>query len=436
MSPSLPPAPQRPRALMALSTALVLGATAALAAPAATLAAQGDNEAVIGVIEQATPSVVTIQTDFTQVAEMTEPAPDASPAPEGQETPEDQQSQDFQLPEGFQLPDGAEMPQTWDDLQKLLPEGFQLPEGFEFPGGTDPFGGQGGFAIPGGSGSGVIITSDGLIITNGHVVGDATDVTVILDDGSILEGTVTGVDTLTDFAFVKVDAQDLPAITLGDSSGLRVGQMAISVGNPLGSFPGSAAVGIVSGLDRSIDAYGGFGGAERLNHLVQTDAAINSGNSGGALLDGDGKLIGITTAQAGMSDGIGFALPIDLAKPIIEQAKAGEPIERPYVGVLFREIDGQVAKDETLPVTAGAWVKGQEGGDSPIVADSPAAEAGLEDGDIITAVDGLAVDRVNPLDLQVLRFAPGDALTLDVLRDGETIQLPLTLGTRPADLGQ
>ncbi len=419
MSPSLPPTPQRPRALMALSSALILGATAALAAPAVTLAAQGDDEAVIGVIEQVTPSVVTIQTDFTQVVEMSEPAPDASPAPEGQETPQDQQPQDFELPDGLELP-----------------EGFEMPEGFEFPGGIDPFGGEGGFAIPGGSGSGVIIASDGLIITNGHVVGDASDVTVILDDGSILDGTVTGVDTLTDFAFVKVDAQDLPAITLGDSSGLRVGQMAISVGNPLGSFPGSAAVGIVSGLDRSIDAFGGFGGAERLNHLIQTDAAVNSGNSGGALLDGDGKLIGITTAQAGMSDGIGFALPIDLAKPIIAQAKAGEPIERPYVGVLFREIDGQVAKDESLPVTAGAWVKGQDGGDSPIVEDSPAAEAGLQDGDIITAVDSLAVDRDNPLDLQVLRYAPGDALTLDVLRDGETIQLPLTLGTRPADLGQ
>jgi len=419
MSPSLPSAPQRPRALMALSSALILGATAALAAPAVTLAAQGDDEAVIGVIEQVTPSVVTIQTDFTQVAEMSEPAPDASPAPEGQETPQDQQPQDFELPEGLELP-----------------EGFEMPEGFEFPGGIDPFGGEGGFAIPGGSGSGVIIASDGLIITNGHVVGDASDVTVILDDGSILDGTVTGVDTLTDFAFVKVDAQDLPAITLGDSSGLRVGQTAISVGNPLGSFPGSAAVGIVSGLDRSIDAFGGFGGAERLNHLIQTDAAVNSGNSGGALLDGDGKLIGITTAQAGMSDGIGFALPIDLAKPIIAQAKAGEPIERPYVGVLFREIDGQVAKDESLPVTAGAWITSEEGGDSPIVDDSPAAEAGLQDGDIITAVDGLAVDRVNPLDLQVLRFAPGDALTLDVLRDGETIQLPITLGTRPADLGQ
>jgi S1-C subfamily serine protease len=322
------------------------------------------------------------------------------------------------------------LPEGWEQFRDMLPEDFQLPEGFEMP--QD----GGGFAIPGGSGSGVIVSPDGLIITNGHVVGDATDVTVILDDGSVLDGTVTGVDTLTDFAFVKVDAQDLPAIPLGDSSTLRVGQTAISVGNPLGTFPGSAAVGIVSGLDRSLDALGGFGGAERLNHLIQTDAAVNSGNSGGALLDGDGKLIGITTAQAGMADGIGFALPIDLAKPIIDQALTGQAIERPYVGVLFREIDGQLAADESLPVTDGAWVKGEDGGESPVVADSPAAEAGLQDGDIITAVDGLAVDRANPLDLQVLRYAPGDQLTLDVLRDGETVQLPVTLGTRPADLGQ
>ena len=434
MTSSLPPTSRRRRALLASTATLTLVATGALAAPATTLAAQGDDEVVISVIERATPSVVTIQTGPTQLVEVESPAPDASPAPESEagaeEAPATQDepgTQDEQLPEG------------WEQFQDLLPEGFEMPEGFEIPGGALPFGGEDGFVVPGGSGSGVIIGSDGLIITNGHVVGDATDVTVILDDGTVLDGEVTGVDTLTDFAFVRVETQDLPAIELGDSSGLRVGQVAISLGNPLGTFPGSAAVGIVSGLDRSLDAFGGFGGlggSERLNHLIQTDAAVNSGNSGGALLDGDGKLIGITTAQAGMSDGIGFALPIDLAKPIIDQARAGEPIERPYVGVLFREIDGQVAKDEALPVTAGAWITGQDDGESPIVADSPAAEAGLQDGDIITAVDGLAVDRDNPLDLQVLRFAAGDEATLDVLRDGETVQLPITLGTRPVDLGQ
>jgi len=286
----------------------------------------------------------------------------------------------------------------------------------------------------GGSGSGVIVSEDGLIITNGHVVGNADSVNVILDDGTVLEGTVTGVDTLTDFAFVDVDAEDLPTVTLGDSSGIKVGQLAIAIGNPLGRFPSSAAVGIVSGLDRSIDVFGNSLSGSRLNHLIQTDAAINSGNSGGALFDGDGSLIGITTAEAGVNDGIGFALPIDLAKPIIEQAKAGEPISRPYVGVVYREIDAQVAQEESLPVTEGAWIADTDENQEPIVAGSPADEAGLLAGDIITSVDGLAVDRTNPLDLQVLRFAPGDEVTLEVLRDGESLELSATLGTRPADL--
>jgi S1-C subfamily serine protease len=195
-------------------------------------------------------------------------------------------------------------------------------------------------------------------------------------------------------------------------------------------------VGIISGLDRAIDVFGTSLGGSRLDHLIQTDAAVNSGNSGGALFDGDGNLIGIITAEAGMSDGIGFALPIDLAKPIITQAQAGQPIARPYVGVVYREIDAQVAEDESLPVEAGAWVRATEGDESPVVEGSPADEAGLQDGDIITAVDGLAVDRDNPLDLQVLRFAPGDEVTLQVLRDGETLDLVATLGTRPADLAQ
>jgi S1-C subfamily serine protease len=391
---------RRPRTVVAFASALSISGLAAIV-PAAALGAAGDDEVIIDIIEQNMPAVVTIQAPAGSFGDLDGLVPD-----------------DIELPEDTELPEDFEMPDGLGDLQELLPDGFDLPQEFGF----------------GGTGSGVIVDPDGLIITNGHVVGNARTVTVILDDGRVFDGTVTGVDTLTDFAFVEVEQQDLPAATLGDSSMLRVGQTAISIGNPLGRFPSSAAVGIVSGLDRSIGVFGN-GGGERLNHLIQTDAAINSGNSGGALFDGDGELIGITTAEAGVNDGIGFALPIDLAKPIIEQALAGEDIARPYVGVVYTEIDAQLALDESLPVNAGAWISGSLNGTQPVVPGGPADEAGLEAGDIITAVEGVPVDDTNPLDLQVLRFAPGDAVTLDVLRGGESLVLEATLGERPADLG-
>ena len=422
----MPRATSRPRSASALIVSLSIAGTAALALPAGTLAAQGDDEAMIAVIEQAMPAVVTIQVtggDFADF-EDDEDGSDEQGQPddddEGQQEDEDQgQQQDEDEDEDQDQQEDEDLP---EDLEELLPEGFDLPEDFDF---QDP----GQFQFPAGTGSGVIVDPDGLIITNGHVVGDAETVDVILDDGTVLDGTVTGVDTLTDFAFVTVDATDLPALPLGDSSTLRVGQRAVAIGNPLGQFPGSASIGIVSGLDRTLNVFG-----SGLSHLIQTDAAVNPGNSGGAVLDGDGNLIGITTAEAGMSDGIGFALPIDLAKPIIEQALAGEPLSRPYIGVLYRNIDAQLASDESLPVEQGAWIRSFDGSESSVVDGGPADLAGIEDGDIITAVDGMPIDGDNPLDLQVLRFGAGEEVTLSILRDGETLSLPTTLGERPADL--
>ena len=296
--------------------------------------------------------------------------------------------------------------------------------------------GNGGALTPQatGSGSGVIIDPSGLILTNRHVAGDATKVTVILKDGRSYDGQTVGVDTLTDFAFVKIDATDLPAATLGDSSNLRVGQLAIAMGNPLGDFPGTITSGIVSGLDREISVSDQMtGGQETLRHLIQTDAAINPGNSGGPLVDGDGNVIGIDTAASGNATGIGFALPIDLAKPIIEQVLAGKDIERPWIGIRYTDLDAQIAADNSLSVQTGAWIHvDQQSGVVAVVAGSPAKDAGLQDGDIISALDGTAVDRQHPLDLLLLQHNPGDTVTLSVLRDGATISVDLTLGTRPA----
>ena len=285
-----------------------------------------------------------------------------------------------------------------------------------------------------GSGSGVIIDASGLILTNRHVAGDATKVTVILKDGSTYDGETVGVDTLTDFAFVKIDGTDLPAASLGDSSAIRVGQMAIAMGNPLGDFPGTITAGIVSGLDREITVADQTDGTmENLRHLIQTDAAINPGNSGGPLVDGDGNVVGINTAASGNANGIGFALPIDLAKPIIDQVENGQAISRPYIGIRYQDLDAQVAEDNSLAVSLGAWVHvDAQSGEKAVLANSPAKDAGLKDGDIITQIDGQAVDREHPLDLLLLQHAPGDKVELTVLRGEKTITVALTLGTRPA----
>ncbi len=309
----------------------------------------------------------------------------------------------------------------------------------QFPGGNGPQG-----FVQQGTGSGVIIEPDGLILTNHHVVDSAATVSVVLADGRTFDGTVTGIDTYTDLAFVRIEATGLPTAELGDSSAIRLGQLAVAMGDPLGEFPGSVSAGIVSGLDRSVVVADiSRGGATRLNHLVQTDAAINPGNSGGPLLDGDGRVIGVNTAQAGSAQGIGFAIPIDLAKPIIEQVKAGQAIARPWIGIYYQPVDAQVAQDNDLSVTDGAWIhvsteaQGQGGPatDLPdaIVAGSPAAAAGLQAEDLITAIDGQAIDREHPLDLALLTHAPGDTITLTVLRDGARQSIDVTLGTRPAE---
>jgi serine protease Do len=205
--------------------------------------------------------------------------------------------------------------------------------------------GQGGTTVVG-SGSGVIVDPSGLVLTNRHVAGAGSSFTVILSDGSQYPATFVGTDTLTDFGFVKIKgATGLHVATLGDSSALKVGQTAIAMGNPGGDLPGSVTVGVVSGLDRQIQAGDSSGtqAPETLRHVIQTDAAINPGNSGGPLVDLGGKVVGINTAGDGSAQSIGFALPIDLAKPIISQVLAGKPIARPWIGIAYTTIDAQTA---------------------------------------------------------------------------------------------
>ena len=176
-------------------------------------------------------------------------------------------------------------------------------------------------------------------------------------------------------------------------------------------------------------------GNESLTNLIQTDAAINPGNSGGPLLDAGGNVIGINTAIATNSNGIGFAIPIDIARPIMAQAVAGKPLSRPYMGIHFRSINRSLAEQLKLPVMVGALVGGLDEQGNPtkgVDAGTPADKAGIKDGDIVTSVDGKVIDEEHPLDAVLSQFSPGDTVRVDVLRDGQHVMLDVTLGTRPA----
>ena len=332
---------------------------------------------------------------------------------------------------------------------------------------TDPTTGQTGTGTA--TGSGVIFDANGLILTNHHVVaGDPSKLTVNLKDGRSFTGTIYGIDTLTDLAIVKVDATGLPTAPIGDSSTIEVGQQAIAIGSPLGTFTDSVTSGIISAIGRDIPVENSV-----LHNLIQTDTAINPGNSGGPLLDPSGKVIGINTAVAGGSQGIGFAIPINTARPLLAQASAGQPLARPWLGIVFETIDPTIKQANDLPVDNGAWIpttaalsgqgstgqdpnaqggqgtdpfgqgndpfgqgggQGQTGpaGQSPVVAGSPAAQAGLQPGDIITAIDGTTLDASHQLDQVMSGYGPGKTVSLSVLRDGQTMTISVTLGTRPA----
>jgi 2-alkenal reductase len=285
-----------------------------------------------------------------------------------------------------------------------------------------------------GVGSGVIYNSSGWILTNRHVVEGGDTFKVELKDGRVFSGDVYGIDTLTDLAIVKIDGTDLPAAAIGVSDALQVGQLVIAIGSPLGTYSNSVTSGIVSAKGRTITT---DGSSRPLTNLIQTDAAINPGNSGGPLLDANGNVVGINTAIATNSNGIGFAIPIDVARPIMAQAVAGEKLARPYLGIQFVSITRQLADEENLPVQAGALVGGRDQNDQPttgVQPGTPAAEAGIKDGDIIVSVDGKVIDDGHPLDATLSQFSPGQTVSVEILRGGERLTLQVTLGTRPSDL--
>jgi S1-C subfamily serine protease len=296
---------------------------------------------------------------------------------------------------------------------------------------TDPF------TLPEtGIGSGIIYDVAGWILTNRHVVADATQVTVELNDGRQVTGAVYGVDTLTDLAIVKIDANDLHAAPIGDSSSLEPGQTAIVIGSALGTFTDSVTSGVISALGRSLAVTDPLTNERReLRNLVQTDAAINPGNSGGPLVDINGQVVGVSTAYAEGAQGIFFAIPINIAKPIMRQAIAGQELTRPWIGIIYVTLNRNLATQNNLPIDYGAWISPDTStGDPAVIDGSPAQAAGLKAGDIVTAIDGRRIDAANGLDDILSLYEPGDRLTLSVLRGGEELQIGITLGTRPAGL--
>jgi S1-C subfamily serine protease len=284
-------------------------------------------------------------------------------------------------------------------------------------------------------GSGVIYDPDGWVVTNRHVVCRADTLTVRLADGSLYPGRIHGLDTLTDLAIIKIDAQGLPSVDLGNSGTLRVGQHAIAIGSPLGTFTNSVTTGVVSALGRTItvdDACRSGSQMDSLRNLIQTDAAINPGNSGGALVDAAGTLIGINTAIAGEAQGIGFAIPVNLARPIMQQAVEGEALSRPWMGIYYTPLSPALQDQRNLVLGYGALVEPPaEISAAAVFPGSPADEAGLRTGDIITHVDTIRVDGDNPLDEILTQYRPRETLTLRVLRGDELLELTLTLGDRP-----
>lgn len=293
------------------------------------------------------------------------------------------------------------------------------------------------------AGTGIILSSDGLIITNRHVVPDGTtNVSVTLSDGTELKdvsvlGRTPDTDDL-DIAFLKInntDGHKLTPAVIGDSSTVQVGDSVVAIGNALGQFQNTVTSGIISGYGRSVEAgdSSGSGSTEDLDDLFQTDAAINEGNSGGPLVNMNGQVIGINTAIAGDAQNIGFAIPINDAKGLITQVSKTGKLQTPYLGVRYIPLTADVANEYNLSVNNGAFIAPSNDPSSPsVVPGSPASQAGLQSNDIITEVNGTPINQDNSLTSLLDQYVPGNNITLTILRGSSTKQISVKLGTEPS----
>jgi S1-C subfamily serine protease len=279
-----------------------------------------------------------------------------------------------------------------------------------------------------GTGSGVIYTEDGYIITNNHVIQDAQKITVRLASGQEFTGTKVGADPETDIAVVKIDKIGLPTLKLGDSDKLVVGELCVAVGSPFG-FEQSVTAGIISALNRNISA-DSPGGVTVLTDLIQTDAAINPGNSGGALCDSSARLVGINAviaSAAGGSEGVGFAIPINTAQKVADDIIAGRPVSHPYIGILGQTVTDTIAEQYELPVSDGAYI-------TRVVPDGPADKAGIKTGDIIVEIDGETVKGMDEIIGEVRGRNVGDTVSLTYYDGNEKKTVVVTLEEKPTNV--
>jgi serine protease Do len=290
------------------------------------------------------------------------------------------------------------------------------------PGQATPFGNSGSGTV---SGSGVFISAEGYILTNNHVVADTQgDLTIILADGSQETAKIVGTDQYSDIAVLKTTGKVPAVATLGNSDVLNPGETVIAIGSPLGDFKNTVTVGVVSATGRSIDTGNGYS----IENLIQTDAAINQGNSGGPLVNLAGDVIAINTlivrssGSGTVAEGLGFAIPINTAKAVAEQLITNGSISHPYMGISFQPITPDIATAYRLPAQWGVYV-------TDVASGSPASKAGLQQGDIITNLGGVALDATHSYVNTLFTFKPGDQVTVGVIRNSKPIQLQITLGT-------
>ncbi|MDP3975558.1 MAG: trypsin-like peptidase domain-containing protein [bacterium] len=288
-----------------------------------------------------------------------------------------------------------------------------------------------------GGGSGFILSKDGLILTNRHVVArDDADYTVLLKDGGEYAAEVVSRDLFNDIAVIKLKPKDgetlpeLKPVRLGSSSELQIGQTVIAIGNALAEFQNSATKGIISAIGRQIVASDGTGRGQNLSGLIQTDAAINPGNSGGPLVNLAGEVVGINTAIAANAQGIGFAIPIDDVKPVIASVEEHGRIVRPILGVMFTMLTPELAKELELGIEEGALLKG-DGQNFAVLPGKPAEKAGLLEKDVILKINGNKITEANPLQREIMKYSPGDKIKVTYWRKGKELETEVTLEEAP-----